>query len=67
MCGPVWIPKVVSLVCGDRAHANGPPEHDAYRRLSRNRLRIAIFPAVDPEDVAQLTRCVDHVVGALSA
>ena len=46
--------------------ANGIVDTDAYRKLGRNQLRIAMFPAVDPADVAQLTRCVDHVVGALS-
>jgi len=46
--------------------ANGVVDTDAYRKLGRNQLRIAMFPAVDPRDVAQLTRCIDHVVGALS-
>ena len=33
-----------------------------YRKLGRNQLRIALFPAIDPDDVAQLTRCIDLVL-----
>jgi phosphoserine aminotransferase len=47
--------------------ANGIVDTDAYRKLGRNQLRVAMFPAVDPEDVARLTRCVDHVVERLAA
>ncbi len=46
--------------------ANGILDTDAYRKLGRNQLRIAMFPAVDPEDVERLTQCIDHVVDALS-
>ena len=46
--------------------ANGIVDTEAYRKLGRNQVRIAMFPAIDPEDVAQLTRCIDHVVAALS-
>lgn len=45
--------------------ANGIVDTDSYRKLGRNQLRIAMFPAVDPEDVAALTRCIDYVVAAL--
>jgi phosphoserine aminotransferase len=47
--------------------ANGVVDTDAYRKLGRNQLRVAMFPAIDPEDVAQLTRAIDHVVAALGA
>jgi len=46
--------------------ANGVVDTEPYRKLGRNQLRIAMFPAVDPEDVRQLTRSIDHVVSALS-
>jgi phosphoserine aminotransferase len=45
--------------------ANGIVDTDAYRKLGRNQLRIGLFPAIDPADVAAFTRCVDYVVGAL--
>jgi phosphoserine aminotransferase len=45
--------------------ANGVVDTEPYRKLGRNQLRIAMFPAVDPEDVEALTRCIDHIVGRL--
>jgi phosphoserine aminotransferase len=45
--------------------ANGIVDTEAYRKLGRNQLRIAMFPAIDPDDVARLTRCIDHVVSVL--
>ena len=46
--------------------ANGILDVDPYRKLGRNQIRVAVFPAVDPDDVALLTGAIDHVVGALS-
>jgi phosphoserine aminotransferase len=45
--------------------ANGIVDTESYRKLGRNQLRIALFPAIEPADVEALTRCIDHVVGAL--
>ncbi len=45
--------------------ANGILDTDSYRKLGRNQLRIGMFPSIDPSDVEALTRCIDHVVGAL--
>ena len=36
----------------------------SYRKLGRNQLRVALFPAIEPDDVAALTSCIDHVVSA---
>ena len=44
---------------------NGIVDTESYRKLGRNQLRIACFPAVDPDDVAQLTRAIDYVIEAL--
>ena len=38
---------------------------ESYRKLGRNQLRIALFPAIDPEDVAALTHCIDFVADRL--
>jgi phosphoserine aminotransferase len=46
--------------------ANGIVDTEPYRKLGRNQLRVAMFPAIEPDDVAALTACIDHVVGALS-
>ena len=45
--------------------ANGIVDTDSYRKLGRNQLRIAMFPAIDSEDIEALTRCIDHVVNEL--
>lgn len=45
--------------------ANGIVDTEPYRKLGRNQLRIAMFPSVDPEDVASLCACINYVVGNL--
>ncbi len=45
--------------------ANGVVDTDPYRKLGRNQLRIAMFPSVDPEDVASLCASINWVVGNL--
>jgi phosphoserine aminotransferase len=46
---------------------NGIVDVEPYRKLGRNQLRVAMFPAVEPDDVQALTACVDHVVDRLTA
>jgi phosphoserine aminotransferase len=41
---------------------NGIVDVAGYRGLGRNQLRIAMFPAIDPDDITRLTRSIDHVV-----
>lgn len=45
--------------------ANGIVDTEPYRKLGRNQLRVAMFPAVEPDDVSALTECVDWVVERL--
>ncbi|MEU1593797.1 phosphoserine transaminase [Streptomyces sp. NPDC005708] len=45
--------------------ANGIVDTEPYRKLGRNQLRIAMFPAIDPADVEALTKCVDYVIEKL--
>ncbi|WP_441250742.1 phosphoserine transaminase [Kitasatospora sp. McL0602] len=45
--------------------ANGIVDTEPYRKLGRNQLRVAMFPAVEPSDVQALTACIDYVVGQL--
>ncbi|MHB1517991.1 MAG: phosphoserine transaminase [Acidimicrobiales bacterium] len=47
--------------------AHGIVDTEPYRKLGRNQLRIAMFPAVEPDDVAALCACINHVVGALAS
>ena len=46
--------------------ANGIVDTEPYRKLGRNQLRIAMYPAVDPADVESLTHAIDHVIQELS-
>ncbi|MFE9773984.1 phosphoserine transaminase [Streptomyces sp. NPDC005931] len=45
--------------------ANGIVDTEPYRKLGRNQLRVAMFPAIDPADVEALTKCVDYVIEKL--
>lgn len=45
--------------------ANGIVDTEPYRKLGRNQLRVAMFPAIEPEDISALTACVDWVVERL--
>src|SRR5215471_15786239 len=38
---------------------------ESYRKLGRNQMRIALYPAIDPDDVEALTHCIDYVVERL--
>ena len=42
--------------------ANGIVDVEPYRKLGRNQLRIALFPAIDPDDVERLTRAIDYTI-----
>ena len=45
---------------------NGIVDIEPYHKLGRNQLRVGLFPAVEPDDVAALTACVDYVVERLA-
>jgi phosphoserine aminotransferase len=45
--------------------ANGIVDTDSYRKLGRNQLRIAMFPAVEPSDIDALTASIDYVVSQI--
>jgi len=45
---------------------NGIVDTEPYRKLGRNQLRVAVFPAVEPDDVRALTRSIDHVISQLA-
>ena len=45
--------------------ANGIVDTEPYRKLGRNQLRVATFTAIEPDDVRQLIRSIEFVVGAL--
>ena len=45
---------------------NGVIDTESYRKLGRNQVRIAMFPSIEPDDVEQLTRCIDFIVERLA-
>ena len=45
--------------------SNGIVDTDSYRKLGRNQLRIALFPTIEPNDVAALTRSIEYCVERL--
>jgi phosphoserine aminotransferase len=58
--------SVEAAVLANVLRANGIVDTEPYRKLGRNQLRIAMYPAIDPEDVEALTGCIDYVVAALA-
>jgi phosphoserine aminotransferase len=42
--------------------SNGIVDTEPYRKLGRNQLRVALYPAVDPSDVEALTACIDYLL-----
>jgi len=59
-------PSVDAAAVAATLRGNGVVDTEPYRKLGRNQLRVGMFPAVDPEDVSALTRCIDHVVERLA-
>ncbi|HWB72586.1 MAG TPA: phosphoserine transaminase [Egibacteraceae bacterium] len=57
-------------VPGDRVcavlRANRVVDTEAYRKLGRNQVRVAVFPAVDHADVERLTAAIDFLVERLT-
>lgn len=53
----VSAPRVAEVL-----RANGVVDVEPYRKLGRNQLRVGMFPAIDPEDVAALVRCIEWVL-----
>jgi phosphoserine aminotransferase len=54
--------SVDALAVAKVLRANGIVDTEPYRKLGRNQLRVAMFPAIEPDDVEALTRCIEYVV-----
>jgi phosphoserine aminotransferase len=57
--------KIDALEIAKTLRVNGIVDTEPYRKLGKNQLRIGMFPAVDPDDVAALTQCIEYVVSAM--
>jgi phosphoserine aminotransferase len=60
-----FVDDVDAAAVAKTLRANGIVDTEPYRKLGRNQLRVAMFPAIDPDDVSALTQCVDWVVERL--
>lgn len=60
-----FVDEVDAATVAKVLRANGIVDTEPYRKLGRNQLRVAMFPAIEPDDVSALTRCVDWVVERL--
>ncbi len=60
---------LIDGVSADRVSAtlrhNGIVDTEGYRKLGRNQLRVALFPAIEPSDVEILARAIDHIAQRL--
>jgi phosphoserine aminotransferase len=63
--GTIEMGNVDHMAVAKVLRANAIVDTEPYRRLGRNQLRVAMFPAVDPDDVARLCACVDYIVERL--
>jgi phosphoserine aminotransferase len=57
--------SVDALAVAAHLRSNAIVDTEPYRKLGRNQLRIALFPAIEPADVEALTACVDWIVEKL--
>jgi phosphoserine aminotransferase len=58
-------PKVDAATVAKVLRANGVVDTESYRKLGRNQLRIAMFVAIEPDDLATLTEAIDFIAGRL--
>jgi phosphoserine aminotransferase len=58
--------RVDAAALAKTLRANGVLDVEPYRKLGRNQLRVGLFPAIEPADVAVLTRAIDYIVERLA-
>jgi len=62
-----FVDDIDAIEVAKTLRANGIVDTEPYRKLGRNQLRIAMFPAIEPDDIALLCACINYVVGALAS
>ena len=60
-----FVDSVDAALVAKTLRENGIVDTEPYRKLGRNQLRIAMFPAIEPRDIQALTQCIDFVIDAL--
>ena len=58
-------PSVDAGTVSDVLRNNGVVDTESYRKLGRNQLRLAMFPAIEPDDLERLTRAIDFIAERL--
>ena len=67
-------PVVVTIDIDERISAdtlvaacreNGILDIGGYRKIGRNQIRIATFPAIEPDDIKALTNSIDYLMELL--
>jgi phosphoserine aminotransferase len=61
-----FVEEVDAAAVAATLRQNGILDTEPYRKLGRNQVRVAMFPAIDPDDVEALTACIDYVVERLA-
>ncbi|MGH2717022.1 MAG: phosphoserine transaminase, partial [Actinomycetota bacterium] len=56
-----FVAEVDAGAVASTLRANGIVDTEPYRKLARNQLRIACFPAVEPGDMRRLTESIDYI------
>jgi phosphoserine aminotransferase len=60
-----FVDEVDASVIAKALRANGIVDTEPYRKLGRNQLRVALFPAIEPSDVEALTASIDYIIDRL--
>ncbi|HKT03076.1 MAG TPA: phosphoserine transaminase [Rugosimonospora sp.] len=60
-----FAPEIDATQLAKVLRANGIVDTEPYRKLGRDQLRIALFPAIEPADVEALTASIDYVLGQM--
>ncbi len=60
-------PEVDAATVAKVLRANNIVDTESYRKLGRNQLRIAMFVAIEPDDLATLTGAIDFIAGQIGA
>jgi phosphoserine aminotransferase len=59
------VDRVDAALVSKVLRANGIVDTEPYRKLGRNQIRVALFPAIEPADVEKLTASIDYVLERL--
>ncbi|MGJ6980763.1 phosphoserine transaminase [Aestuariimicrobium soli] len=62
VCTIDFADEVDAAALAKQLRGNGIVDVEPYRKLGRNQLRIACYTAIDPDDVARLTGCIDWLL-----